>query len=159
MGSLKLFPYHWASLIDGLRSGAVRNLRFYSVDLSALDDDAFLDALGCRGLLSLVVERSDVPSGFAVDVLVPTSVAKGLTELSLRGNKSDTPPSVSEDIVLGFFFRADAGQGRQTFDLKLEGSGVTEKFLAHFFKVLLWGRSAGLGGGAYGRTVFAPPSL
>ncbi|KAH7700533.1 hypothetical protein AAVH_32346, partial [Aphelenchoides avenae] len=135
--SIKLSPDHWTSLMNAIRSGAVRRLQFSGVDLSSFSDNAFLIAIGCRGLQLLALERSVVPGGLVVDDAIRSSVEKCLLELSLCGNKSDTPHRVSEAAVLDFFFRADAAAEGQSLSLKLEGTGIADKFINQFFERVL----------------------
>ncbi|KAH7698752.1 hypothetical protein AAVH_34150, partial [Aphelenchoides avenae] len=136
-----LFPnahFHYASsfpitpLMDALRSGAVRSLEFFRVDFSALNNDAFVMAVGCRGLQSIEVDRSVVPSGFITDELLRISAANGVLKLGFCQNKSSEPHRLSEDAILDFFFRADAVSGQLSLRLLLDGSGVTEMFLTKF---------------------------
>jgi hypothetical protein len=105
---MTLSPDHWTMLTDAIRSGAVKFLHFCGVDFSALYDDAFLIAVGCRGLQSLVVCRSVVPSGFVTDDLIRHSVAQDLLQLWFSANESDAPHSLSDEAVLDFFFPAGA---------------------------------------------------
>lgn len=132
---MALFPGHWATLIDAIRIGAVKCLLFAGVDISALADDAFLAAVACRGLKSLVVQRSVLASGFSMDELIRFSAPKCLTQLSFHENKSDAPHSLSEDAVLDFCFPPDAAPGRHSRTLVREGSGITDLFLTKFFEV------------------------
>lgn len=113
----------------------MERLHFNRIDFSALDDGAFLDAVECRGLQSLIVQESTFPSGFVADDLIRSSAAKGLLELWLRGNSNTTPHRHSEGAILDFFFRADEAPEAQPRELTLEGSGVTDSFLTKFFEV------------------------
>lgn len=64
--------------MHSVRIGSVRRLCFKFVDFSALDDDAFLVAAGCRGLQTLMVQWSVIPSGFVTDDLLLFVAAQGL---------------------------------------------------------------------------------
>lgn len=122
-------------LIEAMRGGAVEDLCFNGLDLSALGAEAFLVVVGCRGLKSLVLHRSVFPSGFVADDLMRASAAKGLLRLGFFKNKCATLPRVSEDAILDFFFPANAAPKRDSVSLELDGSAVTEIFLTKFFEV------------------------
>ncbi|KAH7700952.1 hypothetical protein AAVH_31925 [Aphelenchoides avenae] len=135
---MTLLPHHWTALINATRSGAIRRLGFNGVDFTALDDDAFLAAIGCRGLKTLEVRECVIRSGFVTDELVRSSVAKGFSELSLWGNKSDSPHRLSDDALMDFFLPLDVAAGRA--DLVLEGTGVTDMFFTKFIQRLRSGQ-------------------
>ncbi|KAH7710491.1 hypothetical protein AAVH_22229 [Aphelenchoides avenae] len=131
---MPLCPSHWTTLFSAIRSGAVRRMSFYGVNFSALNDDAFLAAIGCRGLQSLTIESSYVPSGCFTDDLVRSSYAKRLLQLQFsENNKSHR---LSDDAVLDFYLPTDASPGGQSRCFILEGSGVTDLFLAKCFERL-----------------------
>lgn len=90
---------HWTALIEAMRSGAVNRLYFRSVDFSALDDDALSVVLGIRGLQSLDVRASILPSGFLIDSLIRSIATKGLLELCFVENNSDALNRLTEDAV------------------------------------------------------------
>lgn len=129
-----LYSYRWTSLVDAMLGGTVRSLRFNCVVFSALKDDALLAAVGCRGLQSIVIRMSAVPSGLLTDTLIRSSAANGLSELSFLSNSSDTPHRLSDDAVLDFFFRPNTTPGAST-SLALEDTGITDTFLVKFFEV------------------------
>lgn len=104
------------------------------MDFSALDADAFLVAVGCRGLKTLLLRGSVLPNGFGTDDLIRSSVAQGVFQLAAEDN-SDAPRTLSDDVVLDFFFRADAVPARESLDLVLDGYGVNDMFLTRFFEV------------------------
>lgn len=133
---MPLCPSHWTTLFSAIRSGAVRRMSFYGVNFSALNDDAFLAAIGCRGLQSLTIESSYVPSGCFTDDLVRSSYAKRLLQLQFsENNKSHR---LSDDAVLDFYLPTDASPGGQSRCFILEGSGVTDLFLAKCFEVSIF---------------------
>lgn len=133
---MTLLPAHWTALIDAIRVGAVRRLRCSLVDLSTLGADAFLAVVGCRGIQSIVVERSVVRSFLITDNLIRASAAKGLFALEFSRIKSDAPLGFSEEAVLDFFFRADAAAGRRDrLSLTLPGSMITDAFLTKCFEL------------------------
>lgn len=110
-------------LIDATRFGGVRSLVFSCVDFSAFGDDVFHIALGCRGLRSLEVQWSVVPSDYVTDELLRSNVAKGLLELHVYyKNKSDSLQRLSDDAVLDFFFRADKATEGHSLNLRLKGT-------------------------------------
>lgn len=135
---MTLLPDHWATLIDAIRSGAVRRLTFDDVDFSTLADNAFQAAVACRGLQSFKVRWSFLPSGFVADDLIRISVARGFLRLKLFENQCDIPQNISDDAVLDFFFRVDAPVGGQSRSLSLAGTGLTDMFLKKFFDVSTW---------------------
>lgn len=133
---------HWTTLMDAVRSGAVRRIECQRVDFTALSNAAFLTAVGCPGLVGLEVIWSVVPGSFVTDDLLRSSIAKGVRQLSVMENKRDSPHRsmtlhrFSEDAILDFFFRTkDAPSGGQRFTLELYGSGVTDAFLSKFLDV------------------------
>lgn len=128
---------HWTTIMDGFCSGVVRRLRLFCIDFGALVDDAFLVIADCRGLQTLEVERSVVPSDFASDGLIRASVAKGLLRLRLwfLKSNSDAPYTFSDGAILDFFFRADVAPAGQSLSLVLEGTGLTDRFVTKFFEV------------------------
>lgn len=133
---MTLLPDNWSALIDAIRSGAVRRLKCSCVDFSALRKDAFLLAVGCRGLRSLDIQRSVVLSGFITDKLIRASAANGVLELTFCKNKTDAPQTFSEEAVMDFFGSVDAAApGEAPLCLTLPGSGVTDMFLSRFFEV------------------------
>lgn len=91
-------------------------------------------AVGFRGLQSLDVRQSVVPSGFLTDDLIRSSAAKGLPELYFVENESDAPSRLLEEAVLDFFFRADAAPEGQSLSLMLDGAWLTDMFLAKFLE-------------------------
>ncbi|KAH7707726.1 hypothetical protein AAVH_25028 [Aphelenchoides avenae] len=131
---IALSPDQWATLIDALRSAAVRHLGFDNVDLNALYDDAFRVAVECRGLLSFEVQRCVILSGFVTDELIRSSVAKDYSELSLWGNKSDSPHRISKAAIMDCLLPADALPEQTSLSLVLKGTGITETFLAKIFE-------------------------
>lgn len=131
---MTLLPEQWTTLIDAIRTGAVRRLYFNSVDFSALDSNAFLEAAGSRGLQVLMVRSSVVPSCFVTDDLIRTGVAEGVHALALANNESNMPHRVSDEAILDFFFRADAAPGRRV-SISLDDSGVTDMFVSKFLEV------------------------
>ncbi|KAH7684434.1 hypothetical protein AAVH_41058, partial [Aphelenchoides avenae] len=133
--SMTLLPDQWTTLTDAIRKGAVERLHFSRIEFSALDNDALLVAVGCRGLESLGVRRSVVPRGFVTDDLLRSSVAQGLLELSIYDNVSDLPHRISDDVFLDLYCPSDAAPATQPLSLDLEGSGLTEKFMQKFFEV------------------------
>lgn len=79
------FPNHWTTLIDALRSAAVRRIQVFNTDFSALDNDALQIVAACHGLQSLEVKRSVVPSGFVRDDgYLPPDASKGPRSLCLE---------------------------------------------------------------------------
>lgn len=135
---MQLSSSHWSTLSSAIRSGAVCRLSFYGVNLSALDHEAFLVAIGCRGLQSLSVESSVVPRGFVADDLIRTRTAKDLLQLSYADNKGDAPHRCSDDDVLDFYFPTDAAPEVQSRHLNLEGFKVTDMFLTKCFEVSIF---------------------
>lgn len=106
---MTLWPEHWTTLVEAMCSGgAVRHLHFSRVDFSALNNDALLVVVGCRGLQSLRIRRSVVPSGFATDDLIRCSLAKGLIELCIFENDTDSRRKLAEDAILDFCFPGNA---------------------------------------------------
>lgn len=132
-GRTTLSVHHWRVLVDAIRSGAVQRLEFCGIDFRALPDDALLVAVGCRGLRSLEVIHSFAPSDFVTDDLIRSSLAKGLLELCIYGNASDSPHIISEDAVMDVYF--PAALGIQSLTLKLNGFWLTDMFLRKFFEV------------------------
>lgn len=130
-----LFPRHWTTLFDAICQGAVQRLGFGGIDFSALADDVFMIAVSCRGLQSLVVKYSVVPSRLVTDALIRSSVAKGLARLWLIDNKLDSSIRLSDDAVLDFCFPADATAKGQAGSLMLDGSAVTDIFITKLFEV------------------------
>lgn len=118
-----------------MQNGAVRDLELVRVNLSALDADALQVAVGSRGLRSLAVRGSVFPTGFVMDDLLRSSVAKGVLQLSICENSNDTSLRLSDDAVLEFYFPAEAPPGRQSRNLTLEGPGITDMFVTKFFAV------------------------
>lgn len=124
----------WTTLLDTIRTGAVHRHTFSSVDLSALNADAFQRAVDYRDLISVEIRVSVVPSSFVTDELIRSCVAKGVRQLWSSGNRNHTPPTISDDAVTDFFFPVNAAPGQHR-DLMLEAFGVTEMFAAKFFEV------------------------
>ncbi|KAH7673102.1 hypothetical protein AAVH_42419, partial [Aphelenchoides avenae] len=133
---MTISPDQWTTFIEALRNGAVQLLHFIDVDFSALDSDVLLLAVGCRGLQSIRIHGSIVPSGFVLDDLIRSSVANGLRQLWFFESRSDAPHGLSENATVDFIFRANTAQRRQQDPilLMLEGPQVTETFLTKFFK-------------------------
>lgn len=132
---MKLSTDHWTTLIDAIGCGAVRHLCFNGIDFSTVDSNAFLVAVGCRGLERLSVKESVLPCAFVTDDLLRASVAKGLSVLCCFDNNSDAPQRLSEDAVLDFFFRADAVPRGNDPHLALDGYAVTEMFFTKLIEV------------------------
>lgn len=131
---MSILPDNWTTVLDAISSGAVQCFHFAGVNFSALSEDAFLIAVGRRGLQALVVRHSAISGKCVTDDLIRASAAKGLRRL-IFNNNADAPPRFSEDAILDFFFRADAAQGGQWLSLELTGSGFTQMFLFKFFEV------------------------
>lgn len=131
---MTLAPRHWATLIEAFRRCALRRLQFLSIDFSGLDADAFLAAVGCRGLRLLTVRESVFPNGFMTDDLIRASAARGLFELVMNGNTTDSPHGQSEEAVLDFFLSADPATASHR-SLVLDGSRINDMFLTKLFEV------------------------
>lgn len=144
-----LFPDQWTTLVDAIHNGAVQRLYIYGVDVRALGDDALLSAVSWRGLQSVQVYASVVPSSFVTDDLLRSNVAKGLQSLRVYDNVNDAPHRLSDDAVLDLLFPTDATPGGPSCHYRLEGSGIGDIFLARFFEVstfcALWPYLAGVG--------------
>lgn len=132
---MSILPLHWTTLIDAIRSGAVRQLQLSGVDIGALESDAILVAVGCRGLQSLEIGESVLPSGFGMDDLLRCGVARGVPDLSLYENDGDAPHGLSDNGVLDFCFPVDAAPEERSLHLNVESSGVTNMFFAKFVEV------------------------
>lgn len=135
MGRLTLSADHWTTLTDAVSNGAVRRLHFNYADLRALKTDALLVAVAFRGLQSLVIRLSVVPSSLVTDALIHSSTLNGLLELSLLCNSSDPTPRFSEDALLNFYFTAGVAPAGQPPQIRLEGTGITESFVVKLFEV------------------------
>lgn len=133
---MPVLPRNWTTLIDTVHSGAVWRLRCMNVDFSAVDDDTFLVAIGCRGLKSLCVGLSVVPLGMVSDDLIRSGAANCLLELCFATNSSDTRLSLSDDALLDFCFPVGASIREPSRRLELAGTGITDMFLAKFFQVI-----------------------
>lgn len=137
MYETSLLPNRFTTLVEGKRSGAVR--RFYArrTDFSALDGDAFLAVVGCRGLQSFQAQRSVFPSGCVVDDLIRSCAANGVLELHFRENRCEPALRFSDDAVLDFCYQTNAAPVRRPISLELDVIGVSDLFLAKFFEVCL----------------------
>ncbi|KAH7695339.1 hypothetical protein AAVH_19370, partial [Aphelenchoides avenae] len=135
-GVVTFLSDQWNIVVDAIRYGAIRRLKFECVDFSALDDGALLETVACRGLQSFVVRRSVVPSGFVTDDLIQFSVANDVFRLWIFKNESEIPRRLSEDALMGLYFSAESAPRRRTL-LALDGSWVTDMFLTKFFERLL----------------------
>lgn len=130
---LKSFFFNqWSTLVDATRSGAVQCLYCAYVDFSALDADAFLAVVGCRGLQSLLIQESILPNGLVMGDLIRCGISKGLRELRFYDNQSKTPHGLSDDVILDILFLADAATER---NLGFDGTWVTDMFLTKLFEV------------------------
>lgn len=118
-----------------MRTSAIR--RFYAnrADFTALDNDAILAVVDCRGLRSLEVRRSVFPMGFVLDDMIRASAENGALQLHLLENRSESALRFSDDAILDFCFCADASPEQQSIRIELEGAGVTDLFLTKFFEV------------------------
>ncbi|KAH7697800.1 hypothetical protein AAVH_35114, partial [Aphelenchoides avenae] len=134
VGSMILSSDQWATLLDAMRAGSVQSLHCRRVDFGALDDDAFLLAVRCRGLQSIRVRDCVVPSGLVTDDLIRSSIANGLRQLRFSGIKTDAPHAFSEDALLDFFFETGATPKGRKRNLELQGYGITDTFVRKFFE-------------------------
>ncbi|KAH7708100.1 hypothetical protein AAVH_24653 [Aphelenchoides avenae] len=114
----------------------VQNIYLRRVDFSALDADAFVVAVGCRGVQSLTVRGSFIPSGLVTDALLRSCAASGLVDLRFFENESDAPHRFSEDALLDFFFAAGASTKGRHRNLELQGEGITATFVRKLFERL-----------------------
>lgn len=92
-----LLPDHWTAVVDAVRCGDVRNVSFSGVDVSSLDCDVFLVAVGWPRLESLAVRHSVVPRGFVSDDVLRCCAPTRNFRMFYYTNESDAPHGISDD--------------------------------------------------------------
>lgn len=112
-GNYRVSPRQWADLTQIFSSGAVRHLLFVYVDLSALDDSAFVDAVRCR---ELGVSWCGVRGKLLSDDVLRSCAASGVIDLHVCANKSGGEHTVSEEALMDFCFPPNGPTRAVSFD-------------------------------------------